>query len=225
MTAGLPVLISAAQIHERVCDAMLAQDDRRAVGRIFLADAAEVELHAGTRQADVRVAPLDAIPADQLAHGVDFVRLGNARWPALEIPDAAQHARGHVEASRARRMTAIGVAKQRRGLAVDCDRPLAGGAIDGARNAVVAIARVLGFDASHVGDDGRSRAIRACLIDRRKLQLVLRRHRREAIAKHAFVRACAGQKRFDRPNSIHRAENCASPGLPLPPARQSPRWR
>ena len=41
----------AAQVDEAVAQAVLEADRRDAVGRVLLADAAEVDLHAGARQA------------------------------------------------------------------------------------------------------------------------------------------------------------------------------
>ena len=53
------------------------RDRRRgAIGGVFLADAAEVDLHAGARKADAALRPLDVTPSDQLAQRVDLGRIG-----------------------------------------------------------------------------------------------------------------------------------------------------
>ncbi len=72
---------------------------------------------------------------------------GSSRRLAMEVPHAAQHARGEVEEAVAQRVALVGVAEQRRGLRVDRDRLAAGGAVDARRDAVVAVARILGLDA------------------------------------------------------------------------------
>ena len=56
---------SPARLTQSVPDAMLDADRRGAVGRVFLADAAEVDFHAGARQADRMSVPLDRGPADE----------------------------------------------------------------------------------------------------------------------------------------------------------------
>src|SRR5438477_6476263 len=55
----------AREVDQRAFDARVLQHERRAVHRVFLAEAAEVELHAGMRQAHARLSQLDAIPADE----------------------------------------------------------------------------------------------------------------------------------------------------------------
>ena len=54
----------AAKIDQRMRDAALLQDRRRAIRRVFLADAAEVELHAGLREPHETIAPLHVLPAE-----------------------------------------------------------------------------------------------------------------------------------------------------------------
>ena len=74
----------AAEIDEAVAQAVLEADRRDAVGRVFLADAAEVDLHAGARQAHVRRAPFDLAPRDERDGGGELVAApgstGGSRW-------------------------------------------------------------------------------------------------------------------------------------------------
>ncbi len=105
---------------------------------------------------------------------------------------------GEVEKPVAQRETAIGIRKQRRGLGVDRDRRAAGGAIDPRRIAVVAVARVLGFDAatSAIAAAATSRATR--LGRREQLQLVVRRHRAEHRADERHRHARSARRRSER---------------------------
>src|SRR5690242_9279972 len=78
----------AAEVHETVPDVVIHADRRDAVRGVFLADAAEIELHPGARQSHGPVAPLDAFPSDELARGRDLLGARNVRRLALEIPRA-----------------------------------------------------------------------------------------------------------------------------------------
>ena len=49
----------AGEIHARARDARLVQDGGRAVDRVFLAEAAEVQLHSASRKTDVAGISLD----------------------------------------------------------------------------------------------------------------------------------------------------------------------
>ena len=218
-----------AQVDESVRDAVIGTDRRSTVDGVLLAHAAEIEFHATLRQLHVRVVPPDALPADQLARHRKLALGGDERRAAAEIPRTAQHARRQVEAAPAQLMTAVGVSQQCRRLAVDRDRRRAGCAVDGARHTVIPIAAELRFDAQHVGNRDLRDAIGPRAPVGPQFQLVVRGHRAKRIAKRrtfsAGHRCSRRQKRFSKPTSIHRAENSASPGLPLPPACQPERWR
>ena len=108
--------------------------------------------------------------------------VGQRRRFALEVPDAAQHARRDVEEAARERVALVGVAQQRRGLGVDRHRRAACGGVDARRDAVVAVARILRLDAAHVRDRRLGRAPRDVHVGRRELDLVLRGHRAESLA-------------------------------------------
>ncbi len=112
----------AAQVHEPVAQSALEEDRRDAVRRVFLADAAEVDLHARARQVHGLRVPLDVGPADVRDGGGEFVRVRQRRRVALEVPHAPEHARRDVEESARERVALVGVAQQRRGLRVDRHR-------------------------------------------------------------------------------------------------------
>jgi hypothetical protein len=78
----------AAEIHEAMSHSVLEADGRDPIGRVFLADAAEVDLHARTRQADRLRGPLDLGPADERdgrrrAPRASEARAGRAGNPTL----------------------------------------------------------------------------------------------------------------------------------------------
>ena len=109
----------AAEVHEPVRDAVFRADRRGAIGGVFLADAAEIELHAALRQPHVDVVPLDALPADQCARCGELAAVGTSGGRRRKSHARAQNARRQVEAPAAQAMAAVGVAQQRRRLGVD----------------------------------------------------------------------------------------------------------
>src|SRR3546814_1371100 len=79
------------KVDETVAQAVTQAKRRRGIGGVFLAEAAEVELHAGERQGDARPLPLHALPADQRQQRrQSFSRRYTLR---AEIPRPAQHPR------------------------------------------------------------------------------------------------------------------------------------
>ena len=211
----------ASEIDESVRDPVLDEDRRHPVGGVFLADAAEIDFHPGARQPDRVLAPLDLRPADQRERVCEHLLGRQLRRLPPEIPGAPQHPRREIEKAAALRVAALRVGEQRRGFGVDRDRRAAGGAIDARREAVVAIARILGLDALDIGNRGGCRPLRARGIGSVELHVVLRRHRakRKANEGHRGDLARAAQNVFVTPKTSHRAENGSSPGLP-PPMRQ-----
>jgi hypothetical protein len=73
-------------------------------------------------------------------------------------------------------MAVIGITQQCVGLGIDRDRRAARGAIDPRGHAVVAIARILRLDASHIGYRGFGQRARAAFVVVPDLQLVRRGH-------------------------------------------------
>jgi len=161
---------------------VLEADGRDPIGRVFLADAAEVDLHSRTRQADRLRGPLDLAPADERDGGGELRGRRKHGRVAPEIPDPAQNPGGDVEQAAAQSVALVRIAQERRGLRVDRDFLAAGGAIDARRHAVVAVARVLRLDAHHVGDGRVRGAARAIDVGSRELDLVLRGHGAEGLA-------------------------------------------
>ena len=85
----------AAQVHEAVPHVMRREHGMGTVGRVLLAEAAEVDFHAGLRQRDRVVDPANIAPADQRQQRLQGLGL---RHPAsAKVPGPPQHARGDVE--------------------------------------------------------------------------------------------------------------------------------
>ncbi len=153
-----------------------------AIGGVLLADAAEVDFHAGARQAHLRAGPLDAVPAHERQQRLDV--LGPRQPRRLEVPGASEHAAREVECTAAPRVQLPGEVEQGRRLVVDLHGRAAGRAIDRRRHAVVAIARVLGLDPPHLVDGGLRPAARGGLVRREHAHFAARRHRAELERKH-----------------------------------------
>ena len=240
---------------------------RGPVRRVLLADAAEVDFHAGPRQAhpagsgadrragrgrggradsarrggrcgrrDAGRAALDPTPTDQVERRRERVALRQSRRHAPEVPCMPQHARGEVERSRRELMAAVRIIEQRVRLGVDRHRRPARRAIDRRRDAVVAVARILGFDAGDLGDRGVGGVAGGVRIGRDDRQRTGRRHRaeRKAVQRHPRILARRRARRARTPGRrlpapglqnalatpawIQLAENGSRPGLPSPPS-------
>ena len=167
----------AAEIDERMTHAVFVQDRGGAIGGVLLADAAEVDLHAGARQANRVLVPRDGGPVDQPPEAVECMPIRQLRWLRPEIPRLPQHAGGEVEAAFAQPMAGIRIPKQRHGFRVDGDGGATRVAIDACGQAVVTIARVFQFDAPHIRDRGIGGALRRRRIRARNLDFVHGGHR------------------------------------------------
>ena len=171
----------AAEIDEPVRDAVIDENGRRPVGRVFLADTAEIDLHAGAWQTDRALVPLDIGPANLRERGRESGLLGERGRLPTEIPRSPQNSRSEIEQSAALSETAIRIGKEPGRFGVDGHRRAAGGAIDARGQAVVQVTRILGLDAPHVGDGGVRCPARARRVGV-DLNLVVRRHRAEGKA-------------------------------------------
>src|SRR3546814_9764945 len=101
------------KVDETVAQAVTQAKRRRGIGGVFLAEAAEVELHAGERQGDARPLPLHALPADQRQQRrQSFSRRYTLR---AEIPRPAQPAGRNVEQAVALAPRGSRIIEQRRG--------------------------------------------------------------------------------------------------------------
>ena len=112
----------AAEVHESVPDPVLGADRCHAVGRVFLADAAEVDFHSGPRQADRALVPFDRRPVDQRDRPRECRRVRDRRRLPPEIPDAPQDAGGDVEKAAAQLVALLRVTQECHGFAVDGHR-------------------------------------------------------------------------------------------------------
>ncbi len=128
----------ATEIDKAVARAALGEDGGGAIGRVFLADAAEVDLHLRARQVQVRPLPLHLVPANKRQQRREF--RGRRHALRAKVPGPAQDARSEIEAAAALRMQAVAEIEQRRGFLVDCYCFGAGAAIDFGGHAVAAIA-------------------------------------------------------------------------------------
>src|SRR5947207_3228426 len=84
-----------------------------AVGRVFFAHAAEIQLHAGERQKDLGPLPAYVGPSDQTQRALDMFSLRKNGF--AKIPAAAQDAGGEVEQSVALYEAGVAVFEQPRG--------------------------------------------------------------------------------------------------------------
>jgi hypothetical protein len=137
----------AAEIDQAAPRAALAQQLGDAVGGVLLHQPAEVQLHAG-RQPQARGLPVQLRPADAGARCLQHRRF--RQLPGLEVPGAAQHAGGEVEATAALPPGLGGVVEQGGRFGVEVQRGAAA-AVDAAGQAVVAVAAVLGFQPLQLG--------------------------------------------------------------------------
>ena len=96
----------------------------RAIDGVFLADAAEVDLHAGLERNAAALRHCTRVPADVAQQRRDVCARGHA-IAAVEAPGSAQHARGDVEPTAAQLEQRRGVVEQARRLVVDVDGPAA----------------------------------------------------------------------------------------------------
>src|SRR6185503_18698698 len=85
----------AGEIDERALGAGLLQQQRGAIDRVLLAEAAKVDLHAGKREPHAPVAELDAVPADERHERGELRVAGHMAF--VEAPRAPQDAGGRVE--------------------------------------------------------------------------------------------------------------------------------
>ena len=109
----------AAEVHKPVPDAVFRADRRGAIGGVFLADAAEIELHPRSGSRTWTSSHSTRSHADQCPRCVDLVRRRNQGRPTPEIPRVPQNTRRQVESARAQAMAAVGIAQQRGRFGVD----------------------------------------------------------------------------------------------------------
>ena len=140
----------APEVDEGVLHAVLAQNGGGAVGGVFLADAAQVDLHAGSGQVHAAGLALYAGPANQGAQGIELRGAGALR--GLKIPGPAQDATGQVKQAAALLVHAVGKVKKLPGFRVDGNGALPGCGVDAADQAVALVAGVFGFDATDFVD-------------------------------------------------------------------------
>jgi hypothetical protein len=176
----------AGEIHARACDARLVQDGGRAVDRVLLAEAAEIELHSASGD-DVAGIRLDAPPVDQREQRLDR-RIASGTWD-IETPRAAQDSRRGIEGAAALPVTRIGEIEEPAGLGVDLHRLAARVRVDARDDAVVTVARILRLDPRDFGDRLLRRGPRGCVVFGVNLDFVLRRHgaEREAVQRHGLA--------------------------------------
>ena len=118
---------------------------RHAIRRVFLDEAAPVELHAGQRQDQTRPLPAELRPADERERLTQGRGLGQST--ALQVPDAPQHAGGRVEAPAALAIGRGGEVEQSRRFVVDLDARLGAGArVDAAGEGGLAVAGIPAFE-------------------------------------------------------------------------------
>ncbi len=159
----------AAELNQAMPDGLLPADFRGAVGRVLFDEAAEVELHACQRQYHARTLPAQSVPANQCQHL--FQRLAARDFPQLEVPGAAQYARRDIEQAVALLVSSLRVVEQSGSLGVYFHaRSCACAAIDAHEQAVLTIARVLGFQPAYFRFRARSGGRRGGLVFRVKLQ-------------------------------------------------------
>ena len=111
----------APEIDEAVARARFLRDRRHAVGRVFLADAAEVDRHAGAA-AGARACASHSTPAKPTCASAArdrVARPGAARGSRAKSHARAQHAGRDVEPPVALREARSRVAQQRGGLGID----------------------------------------------------------------------------------------------------------
>ncbi len=80
----------ATKIHVTVTHAGFDQQRRRAVRRILLAEAAEIDLHAGLAQQHIFSAACNLVPANQRQQRLQ--RAGAGHFGPAKIPGPPQHA-------------------------------------------------------------------------------------------------------------------------------------
>ena len=88
----------------------MRQQLRRAIHRIFLANAAQIDFHP-VRQGEPGALPDDLVPADARQQRIDG-RLGRQAVAAIKAPRRAQNARGDIEHALAQLVTLPGIIEQ-----------------------------------------------------------------------------------------------------------------
>ncbi len=209
------------------------QDRRRAVGRVFLADAAEVDFHAGARQPHASVVPFDVAPSDQRARGGERRRHRAGAAAGRGNPSTRRSTPAVMSNSPPRELVAaLRVVEERAVSASIGDGVAARRAVDPRGDAVVEIARIFRLDALHVGDRGVGGTARDAPGRARTPAPRCPRPSRESsrggpASSWNPVRpgpSRGRQKLLVMPAMIQRAENGRIPGLP-PPIRQFDCWR
>lgn len=205
----------AAEVHVAVPHAPFLQQRAGAVGRVFLAEAAEVDLHAGARQEDGAIRALHGRPVHQRQQRRQFAGVRHARL--TKIPGAAQHAGRDVEQAAARAVQVIGVVEQLRRLCITFHAVATRRGVDAADDAVGAVARIRALDAPHFGDGREGQFFRRMPIRGGQPHFTTAGHRIERKADHRVYH------RRVNPTWKMRACSGARPGLPSWNKRQLPR--
>ena len=166
-----------AEVYQQARVRFRGEQSRATVHGVFLAETAEVYLHAGGH-CQHGPFPLHAAPANQWQQCRDdgFLRHAVA---AIETPGAAQHARGDVEQPLAQSPAGVGVIEQGRGLVVHLDRR-AVRVIDAVDDVAVAVAAELALDAQRLIGGQRAEAARQRFIRAINENLAGAGHRPEA---------------------------------------------
>ena len=170
----------AARLDHEVPQSAIAKDPDRAVDRVALADAAEVDAHAFARQ-EYRpgaIVDLDGAIVHQLEPALDGRLVWNRVVLVLvELPDVGQRSERDVEG-------AVGpfadLARDVEYLAyLGCNRHrlLSGGRVDAHDVAAGAPVAHLGFETFELGEHRIERGASRCFVGRRGGQVQLRTHR------------------------------------------------
>src|SRR5487761_2334538 len=138
----------ATQIDQAVTHAKVGADLCGSTGRIFLAQAAKIQLHAGSAKVKLAVCEHQIVEANERQCGVDRPLIRQTR--GRKVPNRAKPSRGNVKGAVALRKAGLGVGDQTRGLCVDAGRATGRrDLVDPRKFALASVARVARLDSSY----------------------------------------------------------------------------
>ena len=171
----------AAEVDEPIRDSPPATNVRGAIGGVFLADPAEVDLHLATPERQPGPLPRDLVQADAREDPRDLAPCRRGR--NIVPPDFAQRAGGDVEQTVGKAIGLKGRVDEVGGLEGQENRAaLLARRVDRADDAVRSIARIGALDPAHFRDRRAGGARRRTFVVGVESEFAARSHRGERIA-------------------------------------------